>query len=88
MAKNKNLIPGKLYQLNDCYFVFESMFIDSFDSATGTEHKLNKDDIIMVVEVIKGKEGDYPLYRVLTPFVGIQYATRMLYHRVKEVTEE
>ena len=62
MAKNKRLIPGKLYQLKDFFFVFDSLDVNvspQVSSVTG-EHRLNKNDIIMVIEVIEGKTNDYP----------------------------
>ena len=87
MAKNKRLNPGKLYQLKDFFFVFDSLDVNvhpQVSSVTG-EHRLSKNDIIMVIEVIEGKTNDYPFYRILTPVFGIQYGTDMWYHRVQEI---
>jgi hypothetical protein len=90
MAKNKRLNPGKLYQLKDFCFVFESLDVNvspQVSPVTG-EHRINKNDIIMVIEVIEGKSNDYPFYRILTPVFGIQYGTNMLYHRVQEIIDQ
>lgn len=88
MDKNKRLNPGKLYQLEDFFFVFENLDVNSSPKASPVtgEHRINKNDIIMVIEVIEGKTNDYPFYRILTPVFGIQYGTNMLYHRVKKLT--
>lgn len=90
MAKNKRLNPGKLYQLKDFFFVFDSLDVNvspQVSSVTG-EHRLNKNDIIMVIEVIEGPINDYPFYRILTPVFGIQHGTDMLYHRVQEIIDQ
>ena len=90
MAKNKRLKPGKLYQLEDFFFVFNSLDINvspQVSPVTG-EHRINNHDIIMVIEVIEGPTNDYPFYRILTPVFGIQYATNMLYHRAQEIIDQ
>lgn len=90
MAKNKRLIPGKLYQLKDFFFVFDSFDLNLYPpvSPVTGEHRLNKNDIIMVIEVIEGPTNDYPLYRILTPVFGIQHGTNMLYHRAQEIIDQ
>lgn len=75
MRRNKRLIVGKLYSLNDYFFVYNN---PQRYSSVG-ENQLDKDDVFMVLNDIE--DG----YRILTPHNGVMYASNMLNHRVKKV---
>lgn len=82
MRRNKRLIVGKLYSLNDYFFVYNN---PQRYSSVG-ENQLDKDDVFMVLEYTNTGVNDIEDgYRILTPHNGVMYASYMLNDRVKKV---